>query len=84
MLNINIEKMEIWEHKEKQGGKYPHNDTYVVMDYIRMKSPESGEWYDGVLYMSTTKGEYFCREKNDFIEKFKEVDYDKGRSDNNA
>lgn len=63
--------MTIYEHKDKNGGKYPHDDTYVFTGYVRMKSPESGEWYDGVLYMSTTTGEVFCRERTDFIDKFK-------------
>lgn len=62
----------IYGHRDKTAGKYPHDDTYTIEGYVRMKSPESGEWYDAVLYKSTTKGEVFCRERCDFEEKFKE------------
>lgn len=62
----------IYGHRDKTAGKYPHDDTYTIEGYVRMKSPETGEWYDGVLYKSTTKGEVFCRERHDFEEKFKE------------
>lgn len=61
----------IYGHKDTTGGKYPHDDTYTIEGYVRMKSPETGEWYDAVLYKSTTKGEVFCCERNDFEEKFK-------------
>lgn len=62
----------IYGHRDKTAGKYPHDDTYTIEGYVRMKSPESGEWYDAVLYKSTTKGEVFCRERKDFEDKFKE------------
>lgn len=67
----------IYGHRDKTAGKYPHDDTYTIEGYVRMKSPESGEWYDAVLYKSTTKGEVFCRERRDFEEKFKEESIEK-------
>lgn len=76
------------QHKDKDDKtkqhKYPHDKTYLFLGFSRLKSPESGKWYDACRYREIISddtnaqgyrhdGPEFDREKNSFIEEFKEV-----------
>lgn len=43
---------------------------YKVKGVIRSKHPDTGEWYDAVLYISLKTGEMFVRSYDSFIEHF--------------
>lgn len=50
---------------------YPKNGhEYYVNAIIKMKSPDTGEWHDAVLYSDYKKRETYVREYNDFFDKF--------------
>lgn len=59
------------ENKESKSG-YPHNGTYLIIDYCRMKNSISREWEDAVIYESP-EGKRYVRELNDFINKFQKI-----------
>ena len=64
---------DIVEHKSKVSKSgYPHNVTYLIIDYCRMKNSISREWEDAVIY-ENPEGKRYVRELNDFIDKFKKV-----------
>lgn len=51
---------------------YPKNGhTYRVLMETKMKDPTTGEWKSAVIY--TDGDASYCREKEDFINKFKLV-----------
>lgn len=64
----------LYRHKDKNVGLsgYSHDGVYMKLGEIRMKSPESGKWYDSVVYQDIKKLEVYVREKNDFNNKFEE------------
>lgn len=65
---------DIVEHKNKESKSgYPHNGTYLIIDYCRMKNSISREWEDAVIYESP-EGKRYVRELNDFIDKFQKVE----------
>lgn len=43
--------------------------TYKVIQEAKMKDPTTGEWRTAILY--TDGGSAYCREKEDFLAKFK-------------
>lgn len=49
--------------------------TYRVIQEAKMKDPTTGEWKDSVFY--TDGDSAYCREKEDFLDKFKLVDNEK-------
>ena len=68
-------KISIYKHKDKNVGSsgYSHDGSYQKLFDIRMKSPESGKWYDGVIYQNIYTLEMYAREKEDFYNKFEDV-----------
>ena len=58
-----VNKDTIFIHKEK-------GHTYKVLDLLRFKHPDTGEWYDGVLYTQLESGELFVRSEESFVENF--------------
>lgn len=65
---------DIVEHKSKVSDSgYPHNGTYLIIDYCRMKNSISREWEDAVIY-ENPEGKRYVRELNDFIDKFQKVE----------
>lgn len=65
---------DIVEHKNKESKSgYPHNGTYLIIDYCRIKNSISSEWEDAVIYESP-EGKRYVRELNDFIDKFQKVE----------
>jgi hypothetical protein len=52
--------------------KYKGNE-YEVFKQVKMKNPETREWDDAIIYMDR-KGDLYVRERNDFLNKFKEVE----------
>lgn len=50
---------------------YPKNKhKYVITDICRLKSPESGIWYDAYIYKDIKTNNLYIREQNDFKNKF--------------
>ena len=45
---------------------------YTLLGVGKMKHPETREWVDAVMYMSSRTGDCYSREKQDFEEKFVE------------
>lgn len=65
---------DIVEHESKVSKSgYPHNGTYLIIDYCRMKNSISREWEDAVIY-ENPEGKRYVRELNDFIDKFQKVE----------
>lgn len=65
---------DVVEHKDKESKSgYPHNGTYLIIDYCRMKNSVSREWEDAVIY-ENPEGKRYVRELNDFIDKFQKVE----------
>lgn len=69
----------LYRHKDKTVGSngYSHDGIYLRMVEIRMKSPESGRWYDAVVYKDINTDGVYVREKNDFNDKFEHFTIDK-------
>lgn len=56
---------------------YPKNErTYRVLMETKMKDPTTGEWKPAVIY--TDGDASYCREKEDFINKFKPIENGQG------
>lgn len=50
---------------------YPKtNNQYIVKCVVKMKDTLSGEWIDAVLYISLMTGQYYVRDKRQFLDKF--------------
>ena len=65
---------DVVEHKNKESKSgYPHNGTYLIIDYCRMKNSISREWEDAVIY-ENPEGKRYVRELNDFIDKFQKAE----------
>lgn len=53
---------------------YPKNGhEYYVNAIIKMKSPDTGEWHDAVLYSDYKEKQTYAREHGDFFSKFKPI-----------
>lgn len=57
---------EFYTHIEK-------GDVYEVCNITKMKHPETGEWLDCVIYISTTTQKQWVRSLESFKENFKLV-----------
>lgn len=50
---------------------YPKTkDQYYAKGVVKMKDTDSGEWIDAVLYISLKNGNYYVRDKRQFLGKF--------------
>ena len=52
---------------------FVHDKTkgrYKVKDLVRSKHPDTGKWYDAVLYISLQTSEQFVRSYDSFIKHF--------------
>ena len=50
---------------------YPKTkNQYYAKGIVKMKDMDSGEWIDAVLYVSLKNGNYYVREKRQFLDKF--------------
>ena len=49
---------------------------YRVKDLLISKHPDTGKWYDAVLYIRLEDSELFVRSKESFINNFKLVNYE--------
>jgi len=50
-----------------------HNNFYIPRDYCRMKNPDDGEWFDGVIYEALDDdgvNELYCRSLKSFQDNF--------------
>lgn len=45
--------------------------TYKVIDIILSKHPDTGKWYDAVLYIQLESSKQFVRSKESFLNNFK-------------
>lgn len=60
-------------HKRKESDSgYPHDKSYLIKGYCRMKNSITGEWEDAIIY-GGTNGESYVREIKDFMDKFQKV-----------
>lgn len=50
---------------------YPKTkNQYYAKGVVKMKDTDSGEWIDAVLYISLKNGNYYVRDKRQFLGKF--------------
>ena len=45
--------------------------TYIILDIIKSKHPDTGEWYDAVRYKQLESKETFVRSIQSFCENFR-------------
>ena len=45
--------------------------TYIVLDIVKSKHPDTGEWYDAVIYKQLESKETFVRSIKSFCENFR-------------
>lgn len=75
----NMQVGNVVEHKDKESKSgYPHNGTYLIIDFCRMKNSISREWEDAVIY-ENPNGKRYVRELNDFIDKFQKVEINESK-----
>lgn len=56
---------------KKNAYLYPKNGHfYTVFKKCKLKNPTSGEWMDAIIYVGVEDGNYYVREKNNFLSKF--------------
>lgn len=61
------------EFIDKTPGQYSHDSIYLYKGLCRVKNPDTGKWFDAVLYSKISDKTIFVREKTDFENKFKKV-----------
>lgn len=50
---------------------YPKTkNKYLAKSIVKMKDTLSNEWIDAVLYISLKNGQYYVRDKRQFLDKF--------------
>ena len=61
---------------------YPKNGHhYEPLFRCRMKCPESGEWFDAIIYKGVEDEKYYVRERKDFLDKFvKLIDWETNKN----
>ena len=47
--------------------------TYVILGEVKSKHPDTGEWYDSVIYRQLESRETFVRSKQSFIDNFRKL-----------
>ena len=45
--------------------------TYIILDIVKSKHPDTGEWYDAVRYKQLESKETFVRSIQSFCENFR-------------
>ena len=45
--------------------------TYIILDIIKSKHPDTGKWYDAVIYKQLENKETFVRSIQSFCENFR-------------
>ena len=45
--------------------------TYIILDIIKSKHPDTGKWYDAVIYKQLESKETFVRSIQSFCENFR-------------
>lgn len=68
--------MEVQELSNEFGVKYTHiikGHTYIIIEFVKSKHPDTGKWYDAILYKQLENGKYFVRSKESFINNFKRL-----------
>ena len=66
------------EVQENDGSliRYTHIEkghTYVILGEVKSKHPDTGIWYDAVIYRQVESRETFVRSKESFINNFKKL-----------
>lgn len=61
-----IDSQDHYTHKEK-------GHTYIIVKELKCKHPNTGEWYEAILYTQLENGESFVRSKESFINNFKKL-----------
>ena len=54
--------------------------TYIVLDIIKSKHPDTGEWYDAVRYKQLENKETFVRSIQSFCENFRIINNNKNKN----
>ena len=55
----------------KLGVNYEYKGKkYTVQRELKMKDPTSRKWLDAVIYKAWHTGEFYCRDKQEFLQKF--------------
>ena len=54
--------------------------TYIVLDIIKSKHPDTGEWYDAVRYNQLESKETFIRSIKSFCENFRIINNNKNKN----
>ena len=59
------------KQKKKKIYVYPETkNKYLAKGIVKMKDTLSSKWIDAVLYISFKNGEYYVRDKRQFLDKF--------------
>lgn len=61
-----IDSQDHYTHKEK-------GHTYIIVKELKCKHPDTGEWYEAILYCQLESGESFVRSKESFNANFKRL-----------
>ena len=54
--------------------------TYIILDIIKSKHPDTGKWYDAVRYKQLESGETFVRSIKSFCENFRIINNIKNKN----
>lgn len=54
--------------------------TYIVLDIVKSKHPDTGEWYDAVRYKQLESKETFIRSIKSFCENFRIINNNKNKN----
>lgn len=60
-----------YDEQKKRIYVYPKTkNRYLAKGIVKMKDSLSNEWIDAVLYISLRNGQYYVRDKRQFLDKF--------------
>ena len=54
--------------------------TYIILDIIKSKHPDTGEWYDAIIYKQLESKETFVRSIQSFCENFRIINNIKNKN----
>lgn len=54
--------------------------TYIILDIIKSKHPDTGEWYDAIIYKQLENKETFVRHIKSFCENFRIINNIKNKN----